>query len=140
MRKHMDNITMEIGGKERAFIFDMNAFAELEKRYGSVDLGISMLQSGQIGSVKKMLWLACIHDEVKEFDEDGEPISYNITPYDCGKWINFGMLAEVSEKLGKAMTIGMPEQQVAELIETVDPNAATIIYTEKELRENEKNV
>lgn len=142
--KKFEPVIMDIGGRERQLIFDMNSFAELEKRYGSIELGMAMLQSGDINGVKKMLWLACIHDEVKEFDEEGEPLSYNINPYQVGKWINLGMLEEISTALTLAMTNGMPESKVQKILETEmttvnGQQVATVVYTEEEKAEMAKN-
>lgn len=111
VKQHMDPITMELGGKTRTIQFDMNAFGELEKRYGSIDAAMEKMIEGKMNEVKVILWASLIHDEVAEFDEEtGEPIRYNITPYQVGSWIkNPKMLQEVSTKIGAAMSDGMPD-------------------------------
>lgn len=113
VRQHMDPVTMELGGKLRTLQFDMNAFAELEKRFGSIDKAMEHLAQGRITDIRTILWVGLIHEEVAEFDNDtGEPIKYNITPYQVGSWIkNPMMLQEVSEKLAKAMSDGMPDPE-----------------------------
>lgn len=103
-------VTIELD-KERELKFDMNAFALLEDKYGSVDSAMDKMMEGSMKDIKNVLWAGLVHDEVKEFDEDtGEPIKYNITPYQVGSWVsNTGMLAEVTKKLTEAMAQGMPE-------------------------------
>jgi hypothetical protein len=113
VRQHMEPVKMFLGGRERVFQFDMNAFAELEKMFGSIDNAMDQLAKGRISDVKKILWAALIHDEVAEFDEDtGEPIKYNITPYQVGSWLkNPAMIQEASQKLAAAMGAGMPDPE-----------------------------
>lgn len=45
MFKH-DDIKITLGGKEYKLVFDLNAFCEIEKRYGSVDKVLSMVLGG----------------------------------------------------------------------------------------------
>ena len=113
VKQHANPVTMELGGKKRTLQFDMNAFAELEKRFGSIDDAMEQLASGKMGDIKIILWAALIHEEVEEFDEfTGEPTKYGITPYQVGSFIkNPMMLQEVSAKLGEAMSFGMPDPE-----------------------------
>src|SRR5690606_22156959 len=68
---------------------------------------------GRITDIRKILWAALIHDEVAEFDEvTGEPIRYNITPYQVGSWLrNPKMIQEASQKLAAAIGGGMPDPE-----------------------------
>lgn len=111
IREVSNKVTIVLGGKERELRFDMNAFAELEIRFGSIEKAMEQLASGQMRNIRMVLWVALIHAEVKGFDEDtGEPTGYNITPYEVGSWItNMSMLGEISELLGQAMQMGMPD-------------------------------
>lgn len=113
VKQHSDQVTMLLDGKERVFQFDMNAFAELEKRFGTINQAMDSLMSGKIGDVRVILWAALIHDEVEKFDElTGEPISYKITPYDIGKWIKTPkMMQEASAKLAATMGQDMPSPE-----------------------------
>lgn len=105
-------VTVSIGGKERTIKYDMNAFAELEKMYGSVDAAMESLSEGSISSIKKILWAGLIHDEVETFDEfTGEPLKYKLTPYQLGAMIGLGELNEVSGQLTKAMIAAMPNPE-----------------------------
>jgi hypothetical protein len=105
--------TMELGDKTRILQFDMNAYAELENRYGSIEKAMDQLQKGGMKDIRMILWVGLIHEEAVVDPETGEPIKYNITPYQVGGWIkNAGMLTEASTKLAEAMNQGMPEQPV----------------------------
>lgn len=112
VRPSMNAVTMELGGKTRTIQFDMNAFAELENKFGSVDEAMKQLSSGKVNDIKLILWASLIHEEVVIDEVTGEPLKYNITPYQVGSWIkNPAMLQEVSEKLGEAMNAGMPDPE-----------------------------
>jgi hypothetical protein len=110
IKQHMEPVTMELGNKERTFQFDMNAFAELEKRFGTIDAAMDRLMSGKIGDVRTILWAALIHEEIAEMDDvTGEPIKYNITPFNIGQWVKTpAMMQEASKKLAAAMGNDMP--------------------------------
>ncbi|NLD21608.1 MAG: hypothetical protein GX664_03880 [Bacteroidales bacterium] len=113
VKQYADAVTMFLGDRERIFQFDMNAFAELEKMFGSVEKAMDQLTEGRISDIRKILWAALIHDEVAEFDEvTGEPIRYNITPYQVGSWLKSPkMIQEASQKLAAAMGGGMPDPE-----------------------------
>lgn len=105
--------TIEIGEKVRTIQFDMNAYAELEEMYGSVDAAMSQLEKGKMKDLGVMLWVGLIHEEVTSFDEvTGEPTGYNITPYQVRSWINSpALLEEASKKLGDSLTAGVPTEE-----------------------------
>lgn len=133
--------------KEREVKFDLNAFAELEKKFGSVDEAMQKMQSGGMTSIKTILWVGLIHDEAI-LGEDGEPIGYNITPYQVGGWITMGNLSEVSDCLTRAMSADLPDQEVQKVQADLKAIAtgteskatvATVIPTEAEKAEAEKN-
>lgn len=113
VRQNMDPVEMELGGKTRILQFDMNAFAELENKFGSIDAAMDQLATGKIAHIKTIMWAALIHGEVESFDPDsGEPVGYSITPYTVGSWIkNPMMLQEASTKLSAAMGTGMPDAE-----------------------------
>lgn len=110
--RNIEPVQIELGGKLRTIVYDMNAYAELEKRFGTVDKAMEELQKGSMRQIRLMLWVGLIHDEVVLDEETGEPTKYNITPYQVGSWItNAAMLQEVSEKLALAISDGkeLPE-------------------------------
>lgn len=131
IRKDAQLGVIELGGEKRKLHFDLNAFAELEKRFGSVNEVMERLQEGRIGDLRVILWAGLIHDQVLEFDEDtGEPIKYGITPYEVGKWVSLDNMKEVSDILGEVLSGSLPEAekqtiqaQVAEKIAKVGEEA-----------------
>ena len=101
-------LSFELGGRKRRLQFDLNAFAELENRFGSVNEAMKALQTGGMKSIRFILWAALIHDEAV-LDEAGEPVSYKITPFQVGGWITPQMLPELSQKLTEAMGVSLPD-------------------------------
>lgn len=104
---------VELGGKHRTIKFDMNAYAELEERYGSVDAAMSTLQKGKMKDIGNMLYVGLIHEEITSFDEEtGEPTGYNITPYQVRSWVSTpAQFKEISEKLGEALAMDVPTDE-----------------------------
>lgn len=135
----------ELGGKVRHLKFDLNAFAELESRFGTIDKAMDALQKGQMGGIKLILWAGLIHDEVVLDEDTGEPIKFTITPYAVGSWISPNQLPYISEQLVKAISSGMPEVEeedekakAAAVLEAAPEGMATIVQTEEEIQEAEE--
>jgi hypothetical protein len=99
--------------KERTLLLDLNAFAELEEVYESVDDALDGLQKGKIKAVRAILWAGLVHE-----DEE-------LTQKDVGKLIGFSNLQEISAKINEAFSIHMsdpePEDESGEEQGT-DPN------------------
>jgi hypothetical protein len=109
VRQNMNSVSMELGGKERVIQYDMNAFAELENRFGSVEEALKQLTSGRITDIRLILWTGLIHEEAVLDEITGEPIKYNITPYQVGSWLrNPAMMTSVTQKITEAMDFGSP--------------------------------
>ena len=141
------NVKINLGCKERTIIYDLNAFAELEKRFGSVDKAMQDLQQGSLNSVKMILWVGLIHEEVVIDEFTGDVLKYNITPYQVGSWISPSMLPMISEKLGQAITEGSPEvKEVMGLNQeqnkpaVVNSKVATVILTPEEKKQKEEEI
>lgn len=114
--RRKEKVTVELGGKLREIKYDLNAFAELEKRYGSVQKAMDVLNSGStmIGT-RNILWAGLIHEEAV-LDELGEEVvSYNITPYQVGSWIDPADLPAITDKLNKVFSADMPDVQEKEV-------------------------
>lgn len=111
VKKAQQKLTITMSdGIDRVLFYDLNAFAVLETKFGSIQVGMEQLQNGSIAGIKTLLWIGFIHDHVKEFDEEtGEPISYTITPYDVGKWITPAMMPDMTSQITQAMGMGMPD-------------------------------
>ena len=137
-------VYVTLNSRVRELKYDLNAFGELEKRFGSVEIAMNELQKGSMTSIKTILWVGLIHEEAVIDPITGDATSYNITPYQVGSWIDPRTLSDVTTKLMEAIDVVMPE--VLEAIVTdnvieIDPNApkvATVVYTPEELKELEK--
>lgn len=111
-------VTLEIGGESRELKYDMNAFAEMENKYGSIDAALGSLDKGKMTDVRNILWLGLIHDQAVIDEETGDVAKYNLTPYQVGSWISdIGMLNGIVEKVAEALSAGMPTPTEAELVE-----------------------
>lgn len=88
---------IELGGTTRKVRFDLNAFIELEDKYGSIDLALKELDKGNIKAIRTILWAGLIHE-----DE-------NLSEKQVGKWVDFENLAVVAEGLGKGLVSAMPD-------------------------------
>jgi len=90
-------VKITLGGQERELRFDMNAFAELEDLYGSIQAGFEALASGKFKPIRTMLWLALLHENP------------NLTEREVGSWISIGDLAEVASKLTEEFSKSLPQ-------------------------------
>lgn len=94
--------------KKRNLKFDLNAFAELEELYGSVDGAMEALEKGSIKALRAVLWAGLIHEEL---DEGGVP---KITPQQVGSMVDISSLETLTDKINEAMQadLGEPVQPV----------------------------
>lgn len=112
IKGNLNNVAIELGGKEYTVKYDMNAFGELENMYGSVDKALETLSAGKIGGIKNLLWAGIIHDQVEEFDKvTGEPLKYKLTPYQVGAMMGIGDITAISGKLTTALVSSMPNPE-----------------------------
>ncbi len=142
IRTDMQTVSVNIGGKVRHLKFDLNAFAELEIKYGNIQVAMEALQEGTMVAIRTILWAGLLHEEVVLDEHTGEPVKYNITPYQVGGWILPNQLADISEKITQAISFGLPEPETTELpgqvtIAEVPPveGMATVVPTEEEKAE-----
>lgn len=109
----------EFGGKKRYIKFDLNAFAEMEKMYGSMDKANEALQGGSMVEIRKVLWLGLIWDEAVLDEVTGEPIKYNLTPYAVGSWLDTNNMKKVIGDLTSAINGALPDAEEEEPKEKV---------------------
>ena len=108
LKKQNQGVEVELGGQTRTMRFDLNAFAEIEEMFGSIEDAMNALEKGSIKSVRALLWASLIHEET---DENGDP---KITPKQVGSWINLSQLNELAQKLGEAIQAALPEDAQGE--------------------------
>lgn len=97
------NVPVEIAGVQRNLRLDLNAYAELEELYGSVDDAMEALDSGSIKALRVLLWAALLHDFT---DDDG---NYTLTVKQVGRWVDVGDVDEFSDKLNEAILLSLPK-------------------------------
>ena len=88
--------------KTRTLVYDLNAFAELEEQFGSIEKAMEALEGGKIKAIIAILWAGLVHE-----DE-------SLTPKMVGSIIGLTDLQEVADALGKAISSAMPDVEVVE--------------------------
>lgn len=114
---NLESIRLKLGkffignfdGKDRFIKFDLNAFAEMEDIFGSMEAAQERLKSGSMKDIRTVLWLGLIWNEVILDERTGEPIGYSLSQYQVGSWLHTMNMKEVMEKLQQAMVGAMPK-------------------------------
>ena len=86
-------------GVEREVCFTLNAMAEMEDRYGSVDAAFKELDKGSIKAARFILWAGFLHLE-----------DASLTEQRVGNLIDLDMLNEIMNSMADAMGEDMPQQ------------------------------
>lgn len=94
-------------GVERTIKFTLNAMAELEDRYGSVEEAFKQLDNNSIKAVRCILWAGLIHEDP------------DLTEQQVGNLIDIQYMQELMTSLGEAFDADMPESE--KLPETAEP-------------------
>jgi hypothetical protein len=85
--------------KERTLMFDLNAFAELEEKYGSVDDALAAIDKGSMKAIRTMLWAGLVHE-----DE-------TLTERQVGAMLSVSMLENMTAQLLAALEVARPEAE-----------------------------
>ncbi|HBY19978.1 MAG: hypothetical protein A2Y24_06885 [Clostridiales bacterium GWE2_32_10] len=83
--------------KERKLIYDLNAFCDLEEKYGTVENAMQEIQKGSMLGIRYFLFLG-----LKNEDEQ-------ITEREVGKLITTENMKNVIDGITKAINISLPE-------------------------------
>lgn len=86
-------------GVERTIKFTLNAMAELEDRYGSVEEAFKQLDNNSIKAVRCILWAGLIHEDP------------DLTEQQVGNLIDIQYMQELMASLGDAFDANMPEAE-----------------------------
>lgn len=92
--------------KVRHLQFDLNAFAEMEEKFGSIEEALNILQKGKLKALRTILWAGLVHE-----DE-------NLTEAQVGSFIDLTNIQQVAEKLNDAIMSALPNDTEEES----DPN------------------
>ncbi len=102
-------------GVERELKFTLNALAELEDRYGSVEAAFAALDKNSIKALRCVLWAGLLH---------GNP---DLTEQQVGSLIDLTYMQTLMSTLGTAFEASMPAPDNALVGATLegaqDPNA-----------------
>lgn len=86
-------------GVERTIRFTLNALAELEDRYGSVDEAFAQLDKNSIKAVRFILWAGLMSDDP------------DLTEQQVGNLIDVRYLQDLMEDLGSALDQDLPQAE-----------------------------
>ena len=115
------------GGKDRYIRYDLNAFAEMEDLFRSMEAAQERLQGGSMKDIRTVLWLGLIWDEVVLDEVTGDPIKYTLSQYEVGSWLTTMNLQEVMDKLQSAISGSLPDNDGSKTsAETMNQAAAPV--------------
>lgn len=98
-------------GVTRTLKYTLNALAELEERYGTVDEAFKALDAGSIKAIRFVIWAGLI-----DSDE-------TITEKQVGSLLDLGNLATITESITAAMNNDIPDSDTPDNDATGDsPN------------------
>ena len=89
-------IPISINEEVKYINYDLNAFAELEEIYGTMEAMQEALNSGSIKAIRKFLWAGLIHE------------NKDLTEEEVGKWFNVINMPIVSKKINEALGLAIP--------------------------------
>ena len=100
----------DFNGKPRYIRYDLNAFAEMEDRFGSMEMAQKRLEGGSMKDVRTILWLGLIWDEVELDPNTGDPIRFTISEYQVGSWMHTLNMKDIMIRLQSAIQGSLPEE------------------------------
>jgi hypothetical protein len=95
--------------KERNILFDMNAFAELEEKFGDIEKALEALGKGSLKNIRLILWAGLIHE-----DED-------LKEKDVFRTVPISSLEEISKLVTEAIMAGLPQDIAKNVQEAAQP-------------------
>ncbi len=88
-----------LDGVERSIRFDLNAMAELEDRYGTVDAAFEALDKQSIKALRFVLWAGLVHEDA------------SLTEQQVGSLIDLRYMQDIMSALGDAFGADMPDEK-----------------------------
>jgi hypothetical protein len=83
--------------KERTLKYDLNAFAELEDRFGTIQKAFDELEKQKLKAVRAIVWAGLIHEDPK------------LTEQQVGSMLSFADLATILPAVTEAITAALPK-------------------------------
>lgn len=97
-------------GVERELRFTLNAMAELEDKYGSVEAAFTALEGNSIKALRFILWVGLVSNDP------------TITEQQVGDLIDLQYMKELMDSLGDAFGSDLPKEEATPQVEEADPN------------------
>lgn len=96
----------------RTLKFDLNAFSELEEKYGSMEKAFNAMQGGSMKAARTLLWAGLLHEDDK------------LTERHVGGMVTLENLETVMDSISKALMEAMPQEEAGQVQEAVpaDPH------------------
>lgn len=88
-----------LDGVERTLRYDLNAMAELEDKYGSVDAAFEAMDRNSIKAVRCVLWAGLLHEDP------------SLTEQKVGSLIDMRYLQDLMSTVGEAFNADLPKQE-----------------------------
>jgi predicted homoserine dehydrogenase-like protein len=85
--------------KPRTLKYDLNAFAELEEIYGSMEQAFAAMQSGSMKAARTLLWAGLLHEEE------------SLTPRKVGALVTLDNMEPVMDAISSALLDAMPASE-----------------------------
>lgn len=82
--------------RERTLKFDLNAFAELEEKFGNMDNAFLQMQSGSMKAARAMLWAGLLHEDP------------NLTEREVGGLVTLSNIDAVMTRITEAISEAVP--------------------------------
>ncbi|OGI00471.1 MAG: hypothetical protein A2Y25_12030 [Candidatus Melainabacteria bacterium GWF2_37_15] len=92
-------IPITLGEKTYHLHYDLNAFAELEEIYGSVEAAMNALCEGSVKAIINVLRAGLLHENEA------------LTQKDIGKMFDLSNIKAVGELINQAITEAMPKSE-----------------------------
>lgn len=100
IKPRIKSITLS-DGVERQIKFDLNAMAELEDKYGSVEAAFNALEKNSIKAIRSVLWAGLLHSDP------------TLTEQQVGALIDLDSMGDIMEQLGESLNESMPTDEGA---------------------------
>lgn len=98
--------------RPRTLKFDLNAFSELEEKYGNMEKAFSAMQGGSMKAARTLLWAGLLHEDA------------TLTERQVGGMVTLENLETVMDSISKALMEAMPQDEASQVQEAVptDPH------------------
>lgn len=88
--------------KERSLNYDLNALAELEEKFGTIENAFNALQNQKIKDIITLLWAGLIHEDEA------------LTEKEAGALVSFAQIPVLAEIITEALMVSIPKEATSE--------------------------